>query len=237
MQYLKLFQSFEKSCCVFSFPLTCEENETQACIGVFQWCEAFSNLHPDQFRKGEGWDHYTVTVYVWCAPSVTGKIFNWNEPFEVFFFYYNSLLQPDEQTAGVSSRTTEQANQPFSTYCSFPWTNDVQCFNLPDFPYTCCTVRSTSHSLILWLTTNQYYTHAWINEISLIEVQQILVWPQLPPIRGVLVLFWLPELSGNKNRWNLLTVTTLQGECNMICLDTKHLKLQNTIKHLTSVWK
>lgn len=86
MQYLKLFQSFEKSCCVFSFPLTCEENETQACIGVFQWCEAFSNLHPDQFRKGEGWDHYTVTVYVWCAPSVTGKIFNWNEPFEVFFF-------------------------------------------------------------------------------------------------------------------------------------------------------
>lgn len=91
--------SLGMSCCVFAS--RCKE----------WWCEAFSNLYLSAFYctgislGRRRWDHYTV--YVWCAPSVTGEIFNWTEPTWGVFFY-NALLQPD--TAGLFTCTIQQAN-------------------------------------------------------------------------------------------------------------------------------
>lgn len=168
IQRFKPFQSFGKSWCIFPSLKRAGENEIQAWSGVFQWIKAFSDL----YLGGKRWDHYTVTVYVWCAHQSLARYLTDLNLLEVFLFFF-SIIQPDKHTAGVFTCTVEEGNHHLALTVAFHEPM-MSAFHLPsciqslNAPYAAC------HSLISWLTANKYYTnHAWINKMYLIGVQQI----------------------------------------------------------------
>lgn len=181
IQCLKPFQSFGMSWCIFASLKRAGENEIQAWSGVFQWIKAFSDL----YLEGKRWDHYTVTVYVWCAHQSLARYLTDLNLLEVFFvFNFFSIIQPDKHTTGVFTCTVEEGNHHLALTVAFHEPM-MSAFHLPSCIRSLNTPYAACHSLISFLTANKYYTnHAWINKMYLIGVQQI---------RGI--LFGLLELS------------------------------------------
>ncbi len=156
-------------------------------VKLFLICIYLRFFAPRSVKEGEMWDHYTVTVYVWCATSVKGRIFNWSEPSWGVFLNYNSLLQSDKHAAGAFTCKTERANDHLALTVAFhePMMSAFNCI---------LSVHLLSHTLILPIL----HTHAWINKVSLSGIQQIWVWAEVPMKWGRLVLFWLLELSNRE---------------------------------------
>lgn len=198
IQHLKLFHIFWDALCV-SFALRCRENEKHV-LGIFQQCEAFSNLYVSVSGRGRMRPLHCNCLRLMCSSvvhhqSLARYLTDWLS---------NALLQPDEHAAGVFTCTTQQANHHLVLTEAFREPM-MSAFNLPSCVLSVHLLYITL--LILWLTLGQYYTRAWINKISLTGVQQSFsMIITATYIWGMLVLGWWLELSYQENHWTLTAV-------------------------------